>query len=89
MIFLCNIDFVVALMFVTPTGHAEEFSPIINFGSSVGMHGTMNDHGIGACMMRSSHAADVLRVAGICKALVVNDNVNVQVLNYIAIVILC
>ena len=48
MIFGNDIDRVVALVFVSPTGHAQKLSPIIDLRVAIGMHRAVNHDRVGS-----------------------------------------
>lgn len=58
-----------------PTGDAEQFTPIVDFCSSIRVHSAMDDHRMHSRFMGGGNSANVLRICRIRKTLVVNDNV--------------
>lgn len=74
-VWLGDVDLVVTFVFVSSAGHTEKLSPVIDGSITVGVHGAVNHHGVGAGVMGSRDATDVVMVFCFRKTLVMDDDV--------------
>ena len=75
MIFGDNLDGVIGLVVVTLAGDAEKLAPVIDVGSSVSVHGAMNDDRVDSGLVRAGDLPDVSRVARVGETFVMNNDV--------------
>ena len=75
MIRFCNRYRVVALMVVSTASDTQKFTPIVDLRRTIGMHGAMNDDGVHTIKVWLRNAADIVGIIGVCKALVMDHDV--------------